>query len=568
MTDAITVVGYCLLAIGAVSCSDMLEPESDLVEYAEDHTLNHATDSVYSVMGIINGLQTVADRSVLLGAARGDLMIVTDDATADLKHLAAFDFVSANKYNEVSDYYAVINNCNYFLAHVDTAMERRGRNLFLREYAAVKSFRAWTYLQLALNYGEVPLVLEPLMTEKEARDAMNQPTRGIQDICNTFIDDLTPYVDVNLPEYGGVNNMSSEKFFIPMRALLGDLCLWAGRYQEAATWYHDYLTDTRSPKQMSSQRVTWSSSSQFITPYDGYFTGGDQEQICFIPMDRRVFDGVVSDLYNLFNSTTENNFYYSLTASSAMAALSEAQIYCIEEKTATKSDTIYVPRTGFADHKYIGDLRYSSNFSLTSRGNRSEYSEYNTYFQGISKVYSDRVPLYRVTMLYLRYAEALNRAGYPQSAFAVLKHGMCDDVLKANVDSIERNQAGDLIFFDPLVYRLNDDNGNRLIYGVHSLGSGDSHANAYYVLPQPEQELATRQDTVDYQIPLVEDMIIDEMALEGAFEGSRYYDLMRVALRRHDPAYLADPVSRREGKADEALRAKLMDTENWYLPLP
>lgn len=557
-------MGYCLLAIGMVSCSDMLEPESDLVEYAEDHTLNHATDSVYSVMGIINSLQTVADRSVLLGAARGDLMTVTDDASADLKHLAAFDFVSSNKYNEVSDYYAVINNCNYFLAHVDTAMERRGRNLFLREYAAVKSFRAWTYLQLALNYGQVPLILQPLMTEKEAHDAMNQPLKGIQDICETFIDDLTPYVDVNLPEYGVVNNMNSAEFFIPMRALLGDLCLWAGRYQEAAAWYHDYLTDTRDPLMMSNQRVYWGSSSQFVTPINGYYT----QVLCYIPMEDRVFDGVVSDLPNIFNSTTENNYFYALTASSAMAALSEAQVYCIEEKTATKSDTIYVPRTGFADHKYVGDLRYSSNFNLYSWGTQSEFSEYNSYIQTISKIRSNFVPLYRVSMLYLRYAEALCRAGYPQSAFAVLKHGMCEDVLKAHVDSIERSQAGDLIFFDPLVYRLNDDNGNRLIYGVHSLGSGDSHANAYYVLPQPEQALGSRRDTVDYQIPLVENMILDEMALEGAFEGTRYYDLMRVALRRQDPAYLADPVSRRDGQVDEALRAKLMDPKNWYLPLP
>jgi hypothetical protein len=43
---------------------------------------------------------------------------------------------------------------------------------------------------------------------------------------------------------------------------------------------------------------------------------------------------------------------------------------------------------------------------------------------------------------------------------------------------------------------------------------------------------------------------------------------MRVALRRSDPAYLADPVSRRNGESDDALRSKLMDSKNWYLPLP
>ena len=268
MTSRITVIGYCLLVIGMTSCSDMLETESDLVEFEENHTLNHATDSVYSVMGILNKMQVIADRVVVLGEVRGDLMLPTQAASTDLKRLSAFDFKEANSYNQVSDYYAVINNCNYYLAHVDTAMERRGRNLFLREYAVVKSYRAWTYLQLALAYGKVPLVLQPLMTEKEAREAMSQTPADIQTICETFINDLTPFVGVNLPDFGSINSMSSEDFFIPMRVLLGDLCLWAGRYQEAARWYHDYLTDRYDPIQMSTQRIIWPNSTQYGTPLD------------------------------------------------------------------------------------------------------------------------------------------------------------------------------------------------------------------------------------------------------------------------------------------------------------
>ena len=149
----------------------------------------------------------------------------------------------------------------------------------------------------------------------------------------------------------------------------------------------------------------------------------------------------------------------------------------------------------------------------------------------------------------------------------ILKYGICADNVKLYVDSLEQEKAGSLISFDPNVFT-----GAQAI-GVHSRGCGDSFANAYYVLPQPGTALATRQDTIDFQIPLVEDLIINEMALEGAFEGNRFYDLMRVALRRGDAAYLADAisrreVSRREGKVDAALRAKLMDKNNWYLPLP
>ena len=125
-----------------VACSDMLDTSSELVEFQEDNTLNHPTDSVYSLMGIINRMQLIADRTVLLGEVRADLVQPTDAASADLKRLAAFNMAEDNKYNQPSDYYAVINNCNFFLAHVDTALQRRGRQLFINEYAAVKTFRA------------------------------------------------------------------------------------------------------------------------------------------------------------------------------------------------------------------------------------------------------------------------------------------------------------------------------------------------------------------------------------------------------------------------------------------
>ena len=552
------------------SCEKMLETESDLVEFEEDHTLNHATDSVYSVMGIINKMQIIADRVVLLGEVRGDLLVTTDAANSDLKALSTFEFEGNNRYNQISDYYAVINNCNYYLAHIDTAMERRGRNLFLREYAVVKSYRAWTYLQLAQAYGEVPLILEPLMTEKAAREAMNQPRADIKTICETFIDDLTPYAGVNLPEFGTVNSMNPKDFFIPMRALLGDLCLWAGRYQEAARWYHDYLTDKYEPIEMSTQSINWANSTQFVNYWSSYSPTSSREVLCYIPMESRVFDGTISQLPNLFNSTTENNYFYELAPTYGMYRISASQIYCFEETLSggTTKDTLYAPRSGLTNDLTIGDLRFFSNYTLRAYGQQNEYSEYNSYLQTINKIVSSKISLYRRSMVYLRYAEALNRANYPQSALTILKYGIYDDVLKNRVDSVELKQAGDLIYFGPELFKFEG-----RYSGVHSLGSGDTHANAYYELPQPKEQLGTRQDTVDYQIPLVEDMIITEMALEGAFEGYRFNDLMRVALRRNDPAYLAKPISRRNSKSDDEsdydadLRQKLMNPKNWYLPL-
>ena len=551
------VLGVLLLS----SCSDILDTSSELVEFQEDNTLDHPTDSVYSVMGIVNRMQLIADRSVLLGEIRSDLVTPTEAASADLKRLAAFDFAEPNKYCQVSDYYAVINNCNYYLANVDTTLQRRGRTLFRYEYAAVKAFRAWTYLELVKNYGQVPLVTEPVMTEREAEEALTKRVATIKEVCDYFIADLTPYALVELPQYGDINSYTSTEFFIPMRALLGDLCLWAGRYQEAARWYHDYLNDKeRFITLNSSNRVRWTSVTDFQRPTDAYSTQGS-EVISRIPMEQRVFDGIVSDLLNVFSSTRENNYFFQVTPSAGMRQLSADQVYCMEYKTETTTDTVYVPRSGFTDNILVGDLRLSSNYKKTSQGGQDEYSEYSTLRQTIGKHTANSITTYRRTMVYLRYAEALNRSGLPQSAFAVLKYGLCAENNRTHIDSLEQVAAGDLITFDETAFT------RETVIGIHSIGSGDSECNAYYDMPQPSTQLATRQDTIAYQIPLVEDRIVTEMALEGAFEGYRFYDLMRIALRRGDPSYLADPVSRRNGTSDPAVRALLMDTSNWYLPL-
>lgn len=168
-----------ILTLGMSSCSDFFDQDSDHVTFADDKNINEPGDTIYSLTGILQQLQALGDRTVLLGEARGDLVSVTNAASSDLRDLANFNVGDDNKYNSPRDYYAVINNCNFYIAKCDTAVkDSRNNYIFMKEYAAVKAIRAWTYLQLAINYGHVPFVTEPIPT-KEQSDA-TYPTQDIQ----------------------------------------------------------------------------------------------------------------------------------------------------------------------------------------------------------------------------------------------------------------------------------------------------------------------------------------------------------------------------------------------------
>ena len=543
------------------SCSDMLETDSSMIEFAEQNKLNSSRDTVSSLMGVVRGIQTIADRTFILGDIRSDQVVTTASATTAIKQIANFEVDAENPYNKVSDYYAIINNCNYYIANADTALVKLGKKVFEKEYAAIKTYRAWTYLQLVKNYGQVPLVLDPVLTEAEATAEMNKTYSDINTICNYFIEDIKPYVDTESPA------VIKGDMQIPVRVLLGELCLWAGRYNEAAQYLHEYLT-------MKNDPVPTGLSRKILTKYErinGTFFASRNinaysfdltEMLCYMPMATSDYEGVKSELSTVYESVLANNYYAQIEPSQALKKLSADQnyIFCVEA-SQTERDTLYVTKGGWGEFM-DGDLRLYCTLSR-STSNVDEASPFSRErIANFKASYSYSLMwFYRVQQVYLMYAEALNRLGCPEAALCVLKYGLRNQNIERYVSEKEREKAGTLLDFDDEVFTKDN------TLGVHARGCGDVDCDKNYCVPQPPTALASYEDTVQYQIPLVEQMIIDEYGLEFTFEGKRFYDLMRIALRRNDPAYLADAVAKRNGKIDDALREKLMDKRNWFLPL-
>jgi starch-binding outer membrane protein, SusD/RagB family len=575
-----------IIATGAmVSCSDMLETDSSRQVF--DPALDEKTDSMFFTVGILHDMQMLADQYVLTGEMRGDLVTTTDATETALRELADFSATSSNKYDSAYVYYRVINNCNYYIANRDTSLVTGSKKVTIDEFAEAKAIRAWAYLQLAKNYGSVPFFTTPITSIADVNK--DYPQKDITGICEALAPDLAEFSGADLPNYGEIacgntnwgvaKTVQSIKCMIPVDVILGDLYLEANQYDKAAQYYSNYLKqykltsggyytlptlypdNTALPNDLSIRIYNSSWSSIFSN-------NSTIDLITYIPMAVNMLKGTTSKLPEYFGHDyygTSNSYLQDrqIEPSNSYYSLCDAQSYYYNPSTGTTTDGSKVNSIA------IGDMRRYAMLTSTT----VDDSTYNF----IDKYTYANIYLYRTCVVYLKLAEALNRMGYPDAAFAVLKDGLKEDLASDTTYITQETKTlmtTTLPFFNHSYASIFDDN-----YGIHHNGCNVTEGTftPYQmdsIVGNKMKEIAsTYGATVEYTkadtINAVEDLICDEYALECAFEGSRFGDLCRIA--RHKNA--AGTYSSNFG--GEWLAKKLAykhptvnleDESKWYLP--
>lgn len=704
--------------VSTTSCEDMLTPDMD--RYSENFSGN---DTVYFYLGILRNVQDMVEQNELLGDLRSDLVTTTSyssDSIADIINYQKLQDGENGLLNRAA-YYKVINQCNFYLAKVDTNAVKNNIYYMRKEYAQVVAIRAWTYLQLVQTYGRVPFITKPVDNANTGWENNPETWATPDNLVDLLKDELekakTFEHTLGAPNYGSFNtgNITIDSKYMRFYndLVLGDLYLLRGKdradFVAAAKNYYYFLKEkAKSGVCVQNRPASYSvfsfggkdSYSPIISSWVSLGLEADalnsSENITIIPSAANSSFGKVlsreAQIYgfdihstnsttggedNATDATTSGNITVTPNLRSRQIAPSQAYLSLCEAQNFTKSKFTSASEMP-SDVEYyegVGDARMHATAPIfqTTDG-KERYIVKNTpvtsvtsdgrAFSASFKYYKS---IYRLSQVYLRYAEAINRAGYPRTAFAILRDGInfnnmpklledkiYDDENQTwhytyDLDSVKTAYGINYIGADELYRAQNEPEYANFIdfstniwnnKSIHGLGCGTSTvADTLYDFEcaegivrqriQQEQALAnalglslsetpdtpaeevqpqsranddeegeeTEPDRSGYEegeparvpaevdmneVLAVESLIADELALQTAYEGTRMFDLIRIA-RHRDAAgqfgtqWLAWKVARRNEllkpyevptQYNATLYNLLVNPENWYIANP
>jgi hypothetical protein len=552
---------FVLVLSSILSCKKAfdIEPE-DALEASQ--TYRNVYDADAAVLGIYGKFVKLADKYMLLNELRGDLLDVTSNANNYLKQLGTQTVAVDNPYADPKPFYEVIINCNDALKNFNIMRDKKllDNTQYYQRYTDILFLRSWLYLQLGIHYGTVPYVTDALTTIADLQNESKFPKLSFEDLLSRLIaeTEATPreYLNQNtsaasptliLPMDVYIVKDGVFKFFIQRRSFLGDLNLWKGNYLKAAGYYKDVMeTGTNSS----------TGSDQQIDLYDTYRVGDDNSQdhslktTAVLNPWTKIFSAPLADRIANWERMWTLPFSSNFSPGNPLLTLfSKSGDYLVKPSALSISnwnnqirlDGSLTDRRGLdMSYRMVNGiepevLKYSQNYSLSTPFDKT----------GVWVIY-------RAAILHLRYAEAANRLDRKVLAGALINSG----IKTAFGTKALYNGVPDTYPFD-----FNGDGGTIRGNWYRNSGIRGRAVNQDYPI------------TVANTVLEVEDRIMQEEALETAFEGYRWQDLLRIALRRQttDPNYLANKIAAKfeaagDGASASLVRSRLANKENWYLP--
>ena len=535
---------YLLLSfifVISFSCKEYLtvKPEGFVLA---SQTFKNADDAISAVAGLYGLMQPLVDQIYLAGEAQGDLVVAARGADKYIAEIAQNRVTPQNPYTDYTNFYKLIVACNNALTGIGNILKVDRVNYGLGKYnfdvAEIKYIRAWTYLQLVKIWKDVPYISTEITSVDQITAVAPEKSDVILGrILKDAIDNFDQLQIARLPStssFADVLTSRSQFTAQSARFLLTEIYLYQGNYAQA--W------ETILPMLPFGERdnETLKGISPSLSPrfwhekINGYMPEAlYKEWGLYID-----FDGSKGQKNSLQRWTNNKNggIYALKPSTNSIANWSKTPMMLLTYQITNLGlyfNYLY-PRgynyvsdsEGYPVQGCPSDSTRGKGFSYNIDGQDTLIFKYllNTRFvarnilQGNPHSNDDaQFLLYRTGPFFLKTIEILNNMGLSLQALAYL-------------------------------------NGNDAI-GVESTRS------RVWCMPF---KLDANGEAPTIQ---VNRFILEELALEGAYEGIRWFDLVRFAERSGYQSWVGEYVSKKyPADQQQAIKSRLSNPAYWYFP--
>jgi len=597
------------------SCEKFLNPEQEL-NIVEDQLYNDWYEYRSIEMGMYGLQQELVEQLVVLGELRGDLLTVTENADADLIEIYNFNISENNKYASPTNFFKLINACNNFIRileieHPEVLDPEIPTTNYDKLYGEALCMRAWAYFNAVRIYGKVPFIPESLVTIEEIEKYVDSPGTYVDSVYISFstdgyyndtlynhpitleknlydqkmvIDYFTNQLENEVKAIGVIHYINNDDDTWEqsiwsdwaMHALLGIMHLTDGNYKKASSHFDVIMYN------FSETRRYHLDYALGFFDWSNIFTSIDnREHIYTIWFDKANYQQ--NELQSLFEIWPPHNYMLKPTriAVDLWETIWRGQQINMDLANPMKSRMTSV---GFPSDIFRGQYLESENlgasYAYIKGGNFIPVQDYvNMLLLRAEEDYRSSVSIMEGYDTVV-YKYSIGKGRFDQDANFLVYRAAGIHLYSAELYTWWEDFRGGEVkpFIINAVNILNDGSNydpgfiEMGVRGRVSLSNGYDAVSLNNIIfihdPYTNKIIGYRNLEGNFQAKqlLLEDHIMDERARELAYEGERYYDLMRVAKRRNDPSYLAKKVSAKypAGERDRIYNL-LLNEYNWYI---
>lgn len=601
--------GIILFLVTMTGCEDFLFPNQELVREKEEMYRNWE-DYRSAEMGLYALQQNLMEQIIVLGEVRGDLLKLTDNATTELIEVHNFNIRKDNPYASPVNFYKLIAACNKLIhrlksAHPNVLDKSQPNNNYDRLFGEVMCMRAWAYFNAIRIYGKVPYIHESLNSVEEIENYVNAGAQYVDSVYIDYaadgfnndtirdttivmekrflnqkavIDTFTYQLENNIKTVG-VNHYINNNDITwqatvwneySRHALLGHMYLSDGNYSKAIEHFDPILYNYTS----ETNDIRFGLDDRFAnTNWKNIFTGIDTYEHIYTLWFGKSYEQT-NNIQSMFSILPPNDYMLKPTASCIRYWESQWNNVNIFLDLSEPENT-YVGRPGIpgdfyrgygVSYKYYKDGEALSNDTIQSMlidKSKGNFVDVNTLMDQVDTVVTKysigknetardaHFIIYRAADIHLYAAEIYARWTFYSGG-----------LLRPEINT-------GLKFINDGSYAFRDQLGVRGRVGFADRFESIQVENINYIHDPVTNEIIGYHDYTGNLLKkqeYFEDKILEERARELAFEGKRFFDIMRIAKRRNDPSYLANKIANKfSGIKKKEIYEKLMNEENWYV---